>query len=138
MGLNISSIGSRNEPIINIATPSAGALSAGGSNTSQVATPLRKTNVGLAINPEPVLHVPAVIDANKDQNIRNAIEQINTVLKDGGRGISFVIDRSLSTPIVQVTRDDTGEVLNQYPNEAIIRVAHNIEKLKGVLFHGLI
>jgi flagellar protein FlaG len=111
----------------------------GGSSASKKpAEPLRTTDVSLAINPEPVFHAPVVIDAQKEQNIRQAIDQINTVLKDGGRGVSFVLDSSRKTPIVQVTRADTGEVIRQFPNEAVLRVAHNIDKLKGVLFHGLI
>jgi len=110
----------------------------GSSASNKPAEPLRTTDVRLAINPEPVFHAPAVIDAQREQNIRQAIDQINTVLKDGGRGVSFVFDPSRKTPIVQVTRADTGEVIRQFPNEAVLRVAHNIDKLKGVLFHGLI
>jgi uncharacterized FlaG/YvyC family protein len=135
MALNINSSVQRIDPTI---VPSVSRNELVGSNPTPQRPAVLKTDVGLAINPEPVLHAPAVVDKNKEQNIRNAIDQINTVLKDGGRGISFVMDKSLSTPIVQVTRDDTGEVLCQYPNEAIIRVAHSIESLKGVLYQGLI
>jgi len=135
MALNINSSVQRIDPAI-VPTVSRNGLV--GSNPTPQTLAVTKTDIGLAINPEPVLHAPAVVDKNKEQNIRNAIDQINTALKDGGRGISFVMDKSLSTPIVQVTRDDTGEVLCQYPNEAIIRVAHSIESLKGILYHGLI
>ena len=135
MALNINPSVQRIDPAI---IPSVSRNGLVGSNPTPQTQAVTKTDIGLAINPEPVLHAPAVVDKNKEQNIRNAIDQINTVLKDGGRGISFVMDKSLSTPIVQVTRDDTGEVLCQYPNEAIIRVAHSIESLKGVLYHGLI
>jgi len=44
----------------------------------------------------------------------------------------------MDQPIVKVVREDTGETIRQYPNEAIVRVAHNIEKLKGILFKELI
>ncbi len=135
MALNINPSVQRIDPAI---IPSVSRNGLVGSNPTPQTQAVTKTDIGLAINPEPVLHAPAVVDKNKEQNIRNAIDQINTALKDGGRGISFVMDKSLSTPIVQVTRDDTGEVLCQYPNEAIIRVAHSIESLKGVLYHGLI
>ena len=135
MALNINPSVQRIDPAI---IPSVSRNGLVESNPTPQTQAVTKTDVGLAINPEPVLHAPAVVDKNKEQNIRNAIDQINTALKDGGRGISFVMDKSLSAPIVQVTRDDTGEVLCQYPNEAIIRVAHSIESLKGVLYHGLI
>lgn len=93
----------------------------------------------LAISPAPVLHAPVKVNTEEmAQNLKVAIEHINSVLKDGGRGLSFVIDDSMNAPIVKVTRADTGEVIRQYPNEAVVRFAHNIEQLKGVLFQGLI
>jgi len=33
-----------------------------------------------------------------------------------------------------VTNTQTGEVIRKIPSEAVIRVAHNIEALKGLLF----
>jgi flagellar protein FlaG len=102
-------------------------------------TPQTAAAVQLAITPAPVLHAPAKDDSAKmAQNLKVAIEQINNVLKDGGRGLSFVLDPAVDQPIVKVMREDTGEVIRQYPNEAVVRVAHSIEKLKGVLFEGLI
>jgi flagellar protein FlaG len=38
--------------------------------------------------------------------------------------------------VVVVTDKTTGEVIRQIPNEVVIRVAHNIADLKGVLFDG--
>lgn len=98
-----------------------------------------KAATQLAINPQPVLYSPVKVDTEKmAQTLKLAIEQINTVLTDGGRGLTFVLDDTVGQPIVKVTRADTGEVIRQYPNEAVVRVAHSIEKLKGVLFEGLI
>jgi len=31
---------------------------------------------------------------------------------------------------------NSGEVIRQIPTEVVVRVAHNIEKLKGLLFDG--
>jgi len=98
-----------------------------------------KEAVSLAINPAPVLHAPAKVNTEElAKNLKNAIEHINQVLKDGGRGLSFVVDEVMNQPIVRVTREDTGETIRQYPTDAVVRVAHNIEKLKGVLFKELI
>jgi uncharacterized FlaG/YvyC family protein len=82
--------------------------------------------------------IEVALRRKKNSSMRVAIEQINNVLKDGGRGLSFVLDPAVDQPIVKVMREDTGEVIRQYPNEAVVRVAHSIEKLKGVLFEGLI
>jgi uncharacterized FlaG/YvyC family protein len=98
-----------------------------------------KASAALAIDPLPVFHAPVKINLEEHaNNLKLAIEHINTVLKDGGRGLNFAIDDTLNSPIVKVVRADTGEVIRQFPNEAVVRVAHNIEKLKGVLFQELI
>lgn len=95
--------------------------------------------VQLAIAPKPVLHAPVQYDAQlAEHNLRAALDQINTSLKDGGRGLTFVLDNTVKQPIIQVVRSETGEVIRQIPNEVVVRVAHNLERLKGVLFEGLI
>jgi len=38
---------------------------------------------------------------------------------------------------VHVTNKDTGELVRSMPGEAILRVAANLESLKGVLFDEL-
>jgi flagellar protein FlaG len=107
-------------------------------NTASTA-PDTRAATELAISPLPVLHAPAKVNTEEmTRNLKVAIEHINNVLKDGGRGLNFVLDDTMDSPIVKVTRADTGEVIRQYPNEAVVRFAHNIEQLKGVLFQGLI
>ena len=68
------------------------------------------------------------------ESLKRAIDQINTAMRDGGRGLNFVLDESLSMPIIKVTRAETGEVIRQIPNEVVVRVAHNLEKIQGLLF----
>ena len=100
---------------------------------------------------EPVRHEPAakaakpvtpkpaadVIGDNERMrhNLDAAIEHINTVMRDGGRNLSFSIDPALGRPIVVVRKEDTGEVIRQFPNEVVIKVAHSIDALKGVLLN---
>lgn len=68
-------------------------------------------------------------------NLDTALEHINSVMRDGGRNLSFSVDPSLGRPIVVVRKEDTGEVIRQFPNEVVIKVAHSIEALKGVLLN---
>ena len=89
------------------------------------------------------LHQPSRPDIKIDpqemaRNLQNAIEQINTAMRDGGRGLNFVIDHAVDQPIIKVLRAETGEVIRQIPNEVVVRVAHNLEKLQGVLFSQLV
>ena len=36
--------------------------------------------------------------------------------------------------VVQVTNEETGEVVRTLPGEAVLQIARNLESLKGVLF----
>ena len=109
--------------------------------------PLGATGAGGAAAPAPELkpvelYQPQRPDIKVDtqemaRNLQNAIDQINTAMRDGGRGLNFVIDNAINQPIIKVLRAETGEVIRQIPNEVVVRVAHNLEKLQGVLFSDL-
>ncbi|MFM9992987.1 MAG: flagellar protein FlaG [Burkholderiaceae bacterium] len=68
-------------------------------------------------------------------DLQKSLEQLNQVMKDSGRNLSFSMDQALGRPVVVVRKEDTGEVIRQIPNEAIVSVAHNIELLKGILLN---
>jgi flagellar protein FlaG len=38
--------------------------------------------------------------------------------------------------VVTVRSAETGEVIRQIPNEVVVRVAHNIERVKGLLLNA--
>jgi len=69
------------------------------------------------------------------KNLDQAIGQLNENMRDGGRNLAFAMDESLGRPIIVVKKEDTGEVIRQIPNEVVIKVAHNLDKLKGLLFN---
>lgn len=78
------------------------------------------------------------VDMQKlQQDLNSSLEKINQAMRDGGRNLNFSIDQSVQGPVVMVKNTDTGEVIRQIPNEAVVRVAHNIDALKGVLYNGL-
>jgi flagellar protein FlaG len=78
------------------------------------------------------------VDMQKlQQDLSSSLDKINQVMRDGGRNLNFTIDQSVQGPVVMVRNSDTGEVIRQIPNEAVVRVAHNIDALKGVLYNGL-
>jgi flagellar protein FlaG len=67
------------------------------------------------------------------ENLKQAIEQLNKELADSGRSLGIRMDDVLNTPVVTVKSTKTGEVIRQIPSEAVIRVAHTFEQLKGLL-----
>ena len=70
------------------------------------------------------------------RKIEDIVQKMNDEMKSTQRGLSFAFDRAISTHVVTVKSAESGEVIRQIPTEAVVRVAHNIEKLKGLMFDG--
>jgi flagellar protein FlaG len=67
------------------------------------------------------------------KNLQEVIGRINEMVSDGGRGLHFSIDNATNSPVILVKNRESGEVIRQIPNEVVIKVAHSIEALKGLL-----
>jgi flagellar protein FlaG len=90
---------------------------------------------------QPKVTAPKPIDIKFDaaevrQTLQEAVSFLNKQLNEHNRGIGFSIDDSLETPVVTVRSTTTGEVVRQIPNEAALRMAHNIESIKGMLINA--
>lgn len=96
---------------------------------------------GVKENPAPSevrLELPEKTDLQFDpkqmqQNLQEAIERLNEQMKTNGRQLNFSIDKAIDRTVIQVKNAETGEVIRQIPDETLLRVAHNIEKVKGML-----
>jgi len=70
------------------------------------------------------------------KNLEFAINHLNEMMRDGGRNLSFEVDPSIKgQPVVIVRKQDTGEVIRQIPNPEVLKVAHSIDALKGLLMN---
>jgi flagellar protein FlaG len=69
------------------------------------------------------------------QNLQEAVNLLNQQMASTKRGLGFQIDEAVGGPVVTVRSSETGDVIRQIPNEAVVRVAHNIEKIKGLLLN---
>ena len=68
------------------------------------------------------------------QNLQEAVKMLNQQMSSTKRGLGFQVDEAVGGPVVTVRSAESGEVVRQIPNEVVVRVAHNIEKIKGLLF----
>lgn len=68
------------------------------------------------------------------QRLSDVIDDLNKRIEGLGRNLGFSIDEKVNRSIVTVVNKQTGEVVRQIPTEVVIRVAHSIEDLKGLLF----
>lgn len=94
-----------------------------------------------AAAPAPRVVAPKPVEIQYDahevrKNLQEAVHLLNEQMVATKRGLGFAVDQSLETPIVTVRSASTGEVIRQIPNETVIKVAHNLDKMKGLLFSG--
>lgn len=96
----------------------------------------------VAALPKVELHVPkanpAVPKFDPEQfqkELEEAVVQLNEQMKDFGRNLGFSVDRKINAFIITVRNTNTGEVVRQIPNEVVVKFAHNLENLKGLLFN---
>jgi len=91
-----------------------------------------------ASTPEPELKVPPKAEIRYDpaemrRNLEEAIQRLNEQMKHNARNLNFSIDELANRTVITVKSTETGEVIRQIPNETVLKVAHNIEQLKGML-----
>ena len=68
------------------------------------------------------------------QQYEQVVDQLNRQMQANNRNLGFGIDRKINTYVITVTDKNSGDVVRQIPAEAVVRVAHAIEDLKGVLY----
>ena len=67
------------------------------------------------------------------RNVRDAIDKLNNQAAKTARSLNFSIDEKLNRQIITVSNKVTGEVVRQIPTEVVLKVAHSIEDIKGLL-----
>lgn len=72
------------------------------------------------------------------QNLELAINRLNEQMRDGGRNVKFSVDNELGRFVVRVTKEDTGEVIRQIPNEAVLKAGQTVEALRGMLHNQVV
>ena len=72
--------------------------------------------------------------AENAAEIREAIAEINKAVKKVPTSLDFSVDETSKRFVVQVTDTNTGEVIRKLPGDAVLRIAKQLESLKGVVF----
>ena len=72
--------------------------------------------------------------AKNAAEIREAIAEINKAVKKVPTSLDFSVDEASKRFVVQVTDTSTGEVIRKLPGDAVLRIAKQLESLKGVVF----
>lgn len=120
----------------------AASASAPAAMTPAAASPVDAPAIATHEMSAPKVQAPKPIEVKVDlekmrANLQESLEKINAALRDGGRNLNFSMDEKLGGLVVVVKNTDTGEVVRQIPNDAVIRMAHSIEAFKGILHNEL-
>jgi len=104
-------------------------------------TPSSAQNTPKADTPAPELKAPPKAEIRYDpaemrRNLEEAIQRLNEQMKQNARNLNFSIDELANRTVITVKSTETGEVIRQIPNETVLKVAHNIEQLKGMLHNA--
>jgi len=76
---------------------------------------------------------PTITTEEIRENVRQAIKRLNEMMRENSRNLNFSMDETTDRVVITVKNANTGEVVRQIPDATFLRVAHNLENLKGVL-----
>jgi len=68
------------------------------------------------------------------QQLTHALDELKRLASNAGWSLGFAHDEALGGPVITVSDLETGQLIRQIPTEVVIRIAHSIEKMKGLLF----
>ena len=68
-----------------------------------------------------------------EEKVRAAVKEINNTLVKLQSELGFSVDKVANDVVITVKRKESGEIVRQIPSETVLKLAHNFEKLKGVL-----
>jgi flagellar protein FlaG len=69
-----------------------------------------------------------------NNSIEEAVEVLNEALSRKSTSASIRRDEELNRYLVTIRDKESGEVVREIPDEALLRFARNLQELKGILF----
>ncbi len=99
---------------------------------------LKRPEIKADAGPKVVAPKPIEIkfdQAQATKNLKEAVSLLNKQMADTGRGLGFSYDESKASAVIKVSDINTGEVVRQIPSEDVLRIAHKIDDLKGILYN---
>ena len=68
--------------------------------------------------------------------IREKVQELEAALPKASNSLVFSVDEVLNRAVITVVDKKSGEIVRTLPSDEVIRVVHNIDKMKGILFEG--
>lgn len=68
------------------------------------------------------------------EELKAEIDDLNELMKQGQRSLSFSVDDSVDEVVVRVVDTQTEELIRQIPNEEVLKFKQHLEGMLGLLF----
>jgi flagellar protein FlaG len=76
-------------------------------------------------------------DANQlKESLKDAVKILNEQITSKSQGLGFSYDEKLNKPVITVTNTASGQVVRQIPNMEVLKLAHKLDDLKGILYNA--
>ena len=90
--------------------------------------------------PKVQVAVPKAADIKYDaseikQSLQDAVRILNEQVSSKSQGLGFSYDESIKSAVITVRNTNTGQVVRQIPGEDVLRMAHKLDQLKGILYN---
>ncbi|RZP22235.1 MAG: flagellar protein FlaG [Burkholderiaceae bacterium] len=113
-------------------------LAEGRSSSTPKATPVTQgiqTKLDISLKNKSVATTKTLAETLKtnEEKVRAAVKEINNELEKLQSELGFSVDKVANDVVITVKRKESGEIVRQIPSETVLKLAHNLEKLKGVL-----
>jgi len=115
-----------------VPAPAAGLQNVPGARAANQAAPVS----GLPATVKDAVLRPAGSYANPQQmrkELDEALERLNEQVRKNNYNLNFSVDDTTNFVVVKVKDATSGDVIRQIPSETVLRVAHNLEAVKGLL-----
>ena len=105
---------------------------------TQKSDPAEKLNDVQAPDASALMAEKRLVASNNLEMIRDRLneisESLNQEMRARSKDLQFSVDEVTNRFLVTVLDQESGKVVKQIPSDAILKVAHNLEALKGILF----
>ena len=105
---------------------------------TQRSDPAEKLNDVQAPDASALMAEKRLVASNNLEMIRDRLneisESLNQEMRVRSKDLQFSVDEVTNRFLVTVLEKESGKVVKQIPSDAILKVAHNLEALKGILF----
>jgi flagellar protein FlaG len=85
--------------------------------------------------PESVKAEPAPRSEQARTELAQLLDELNEQSRKEGRNLNFSMDDEVNRLVITVRQTETGEVIRQIPSEAVLRLAHNLKSIRGLLYN---